>query len=440
MLFRRQQEQKIMALHSLLLLLLGVRWSTGGQVYTFFLNIKDRLHEDWVADEIQPVTRTECATFCYQRGTCDFFGFKDSHCLLLKDTLDGCTGEECPEVLGMKIYELRKEPIPTTMTPAVTTEESTTEDLKTTTQEVTTTTTLKPAISTESSSTKPTTTIKPATSTTEEPTTTSTTTTTTTEESTIKTTTTTTSKPTTTTTKEPTTTTTKEPTTTTTKEPTTTTTKATTTTTAKPTTTTTEQPITTTTTEQTTTTTGATTTTTEGKKFSCDPPKGAEAQAECPMDTMLLNALGSKSPFFGDALSPKCYDFKENIYDKDIDDVYYFFSVDGGITINAQCPGKHDVVISYALCVIDAHIPAIVLHCSPIRDPDRILDIFNTTSEGMKDTLVNCDSKAGFQKMFFRDADGKGVVTRVIYQCVLFDVPDDELDSALGDNKPDQVG
>ncbi|GBN81374.1 hypothetical protein AVEN_44200-1 [Araneus ventricosus] len=185
---------------------------------------------------------------------------------------------------------------------------------------------------------------------------------------------------------------------------------------------------------------GATSTTTEGQKFSCDPPKGAEAKAECPMDSQLLNALGSKSPFFGDALSPKCYDFKENIYDKSKDDVYYFFSVDGGITINAQCPGKHDVIVKYSLCVIDAHIPAIVLHCSPIKEPDRILDIFNTSSEPMKDALVNCDSKAAFQKMFFKDADGKGVVTRVIYQCILFDVPDDELDSTLGDSKPDAVG
>ncbi|GIY97050.1 uncharacterized protein CEXT_327171 [Caerostris extrusa] len=82
----------------------------------------------------------------------------------------------------------------------------------------------------------------------------------------------------------------------------------------------------------------ATTTTTE--KFSCDPPKGAEAKAECPMDSLLLNALGSKSPFFGDALSPKCYDFKENLYDASKDDVHYFFSVDKGITIKAQCPGN----------------------------------------------------------------------------------------------------
>ncbi|GBM91390.1 hypothetical protein AVEN_268520-1 [Araneus ventricosus] len=99
-----------MLLHSLLALLLGVRWAVGGQIYTFFLSITDRLHEDWIVEDVRPVTRTECATFCYQKGTCGFFGFKDSHCLLLKDTLDGCTGEECPVNLGMKIYEVKAQP------------------------------------------------------------------------------------------------------------------------------------------------------------------------------------------------------------------------------------------------------------------------------------------------------------------------------------------
>ncbi|GFX31563.1 uncharacterized protein TNCV_688111 [Trichonephila clavipes] len=90
----------------------------------------------------------------------------------------------------------------------------------------------------------------------------------------------------------------------------------------------------------------ATTTTTEAPKFSCEPPDGAEAEAMCPMDTLLLNALGSKSPFFGDALSPKCHDFKENLYDASKEEIHYFFSVDNGITINAYCNGEYDVITS----------------------------------------------------------------------------------------------
>ncbi|CAL1266700.1 unnamed protein product [Larinioides sclopetarius] len=432
-----------MLLHSLLVLL-GVRWATSGQIYTFLLSIKDRLHEDWIVDDVHPVTRIECATFCYQRGTCSFFGFKDSHCLLLKDTLDGCTEDQCPESLGMKIYELRKEPIPTT-TPPVTTEETTTlkptTPIITTESTTTTTTTTKP---TTTSTQKPTTTEKTTTSTTEQPTTTVTTTeeptTTTAEKPTTTKPTSATPEPITSPIPEPITSPTPEPITSPTPETITSPTKEPTISTAAESTMTMTEQTTSTPTDATMTTTGATSTTTEGKKFSCDPPDGAEAKAECPFDTQLLNALGSKSPFFGDALSPKCYEFKENIYDKNIDDVHYFFSVDGGITINAQCPGEHEVVVQYSLCVIKAHIPAIVLHCSPIKDPDRIKEVFNVTSEPMKDTLVNCDSKAGFQKMFFKDADGKGVVTRITYQCLLFDVPDDEVDSALGDKKPDEVG
>ncbi|GIY97049.1 uncharacterized protein CEXT_327161 [Caerostris extrusa] len=80
---------------------------------------------------------------------------------------------------------------------------------------------------------------------------------------------------------------------------------------------------------------------------------------------------------------------------------------------------------------MDAHIPAIVLHCSPIKDHSRVVETFNTSSEAMKDALVNCGDKAGFQKMFFADADGKGVVTRVTYQCILFEVKDNEVAQAL---------
>ncbi|GFQ95528.1 uncharacterized protein TNCT_89001 [Trichonephila clavata] len=84
---------------------------------------------------------------------------------------------------------------------------------------------------------------------------------------------------------------------------------------------------------------------------------------------------------------------------------------------------------------MDAHIPAIVLHCCPIKDSNRVVKIFNETSEKWNDVLVNCDSKAGFQKMWFQDADGKGVITRITYQCILFDVPDNEVDS-VAKNKP----
>ncbi|GFT84157.1 uncharacterized protein TNCV_1149901 [Trichonephila clavipes] len=84
---------------------------------------------------------------------------------------------------------------------------------------------------------------------------------------------------------------------------------------------------------------------------------------------------------------------------------------------------------------MDAHIPAIVLHCCPIKDPNRVVDIFNETSEKWNDVLVNCDSKAGFQKMWFQDADGKGVISRITFPCIPFDVPDNEVNS-VAKNKP----
>ncbi|GFS37446.1 uncharacterized protein NPIL_346351 [Nephila pilipes] len=406
-----------------LLLLLAIHQVLSGESYTFLLSIQDQLFPDWVTEDLEPVTRTECASLCFKREACTHFGFSLSHCLLLRDELDGCPEDECPSATGMKIYELKRDVVVTTTSTTTTTTEATT----TTTTAASETTT---PIAT-STSTKP-----PPTTTSDAPTTTTTTTITTTTE------------PKTTTTEIPTTTT--ETLTTTTESPTTTTeqqTTSTTTTTVPPETTTTTEAPTTTTTSSTTTTTIATTSTTEtttagtttttgASKFSCDPPDGAEAEAMCPMDTLLLNALGSKSPFFGDALSPKCYDFKENLYDESKEKIHYFFSVDNGISINAQCYGKDEVITKFKLCVMDAHIPAIVLHCCPIKDPNRIEKIFNTSSEPWKDALVDCDSKAGFQKMWFQDADGRGVITRIIYQCILFDVPDNAVDSVVGDNKP----
>ncbi|GIY32026.1 uncharacterized protein CDAR_411221 [Caerostris darwini] len=81
-----------------------------GEPYSFSLFIRDALHSEWVEEETTLVTRTECAALCYQRGGCRHFGFNISHCFLLKDYLEGCEEDECPESPGMKIYQVRALP------------------------------------------------------------------------------------------------------------------------------------------------------------------------------------------------------------------------------------------------------------------------------------------------------------------------------------------
>ncbi|GIX77293.1 uncharacterized protein CEXT_317301 [Caerostris extrusa] len=150
----------------------------------------------------------------------------------------------------------------------------------------------------------------------------------------------------------------------------------------------------------------------------CVPPEGALAQIECPMNTLLQRPRISgryltvkmyyvihsfyvaANPRFSEMHCPKCYDFKETLYDEDQGDVYIFFSVDNGITLNAQCPGEYDVIVKYSMCVVDGHVSFVELHCSPIKDTGRVIEIFNVTSADMKDSLVNCGDNAGFRKYY----------------------------------------
>ncbi|KAG8190109.1 hypothetical protein JTE90_026679 [Oedothorax gibbosus] len=387
--------------------------------FKYSLDIRDKMDPVWIRSDLSPVSRIECAHLCFKQS-CKYFGYSEGrHCHLLEDSVDEeqCADGECSSP-GMKIYKLREIEQPTTTTEEITT---TKEPTTTTTEKPTTTTTEEPTTTTE----EPTTTTEKPTTTTQEPTTTTENPTTTTEEPT----TTTTEKPTTTTTEA--TTTTEEPTTTTAESPTTTTTEMTTTTT-------TEEPSTTTTTEQpTTTTTLATTTegdTTTKDPWSCAPGDGGmSVNASC-LDTQLLNALGSRSPFFGDVLSPKCYDFNENIYDASKEEVKRFLSLDGGLTLNAKCSGDTDVIYKWNLCVMKQNVKALTIHCAPVKDSGRIEKVFNRSSEKWKDALTDCDQKAGYQAIYMEPAP-TAPITRVTHQCVLFTVSNTPVDDVAG-NKP----
>ncbi|GFX31538.1 uncharacterized protein TNCV_687861 [Trichonephila clavipes] len=89
-----------------LFLLLSIHRVFCGEPYTYFLTIRDQLFPDWVTKDLRFVTRTECASLCFKKEVCTHFGFNVSHCLLLRDELDGCPDDECPTRTGMKIYEV----------------------------------------------------------------------------------------------------------------------------------------------------------------------------------------------------------------------------------------------------------------------------------------------------------------------------------------------
>ncbi|GFY51674.1 uncharacterized protein TNIN_110381 [Trichonephila inaurata madagascariensis] len=69
----------------------------------------------------------------------------------------------------------------------------------------------------------------------------------------------------------------------------------------------------------------------------------AQATFFYPMKDFLLKGLGSKSHFFGDALAASCYDFRKQIY-SDEKTTHVLFSVDGGLSLNARCPGETDII------------------------------------------------------------------------------------------------
>ncbi|GFS48703.1 uncharacterized protein TNIN_386901, partial [Trichonephila inaurata madagascariensis] len=119
----------------------------------------------------------------------------------------------------------------------------------------------------------------------------------------------------------------------------------------------------------------------------------AQATLYCPMKDFLLKGLGSRSPFFGDALSASCYDFQKQIY-SDEKTTHVFLSVDGGLSLNAQCPGETDIITEFTLCISDSHVTAITVHCSSLIDPEIVEEVYNATSDEYKNTLVRCGDSA----------------------------------------------
>ncbi|XP_035228996.1 uncharacterized protein LOC118201080 [Stegodyphus dumicola] len=219
--------------------------------------------------------------------------------------------------------------------------------------------------------------------------------------------------------------------------PTTTTEAITTSTTEPVTTSTTEEAANTTTTAVATTTTIATTTTDvtttttttkapDQKPFECKPPKAAEGDVDCQNNMLLLRAMGSRSPFFKDALAATCTNMKQQVY-QDEETVIQFFSPNGGLTINAQCPNDDDVVVKFKVCVRDFRIPAITLHCNPVKEKVKLKEIHNVTSDETQHTLADCGENGAIQKMFFEDTGGEARSTRVIFTCVGLEVEDDGL-------------
>ncbi|GFV45890.1 uncharacterized protein TNCV_2322481 [Trichonephila clavipes] len=133
------------------------------------------------------------------------------------------------------------------------------------------------------------------------------------------------------------------------------------------------------------------------------------------MKDFLLKGLGSRSPFFGDALSTSCYDFRKQIY-SDEKTTHEFLSVDGSLSLNAQCPGETDIITEFTLCVSDGRVTAITLHCSSLIHPEIVEEVYNTTSDEYKNTLVSCEDSAAIQGIYLMDA-GDGVGTRIVFRC-----------------------
>ncbi|GFS29494.1 uncharacterized protein NPIL_205411 [Nephila pilipes] len=148
----------------------------------------------------------------------------------------------------------------------------------------------------------------------------------------------------------------------------------------------------------------------------CDGESMAQATILCPTNEFILMALGSRSPFFGDALSASCTNFRKQIYSEE-KTTYVFFSIDGGLSLNAQCPRETDIITEFTLCIADSHVTAITIHCSSLIEPETVTEVYNATSDEYKHTLVSCGHSAAIQGIQLMDA-GNGLVTRVVLKCI----------------------
>ncbi|XP_071041380.1 uncharacterized protein [Parasteatoda tepidariorum] len=137
-----------------------------------------------------------------------------------------------------------------------------------------------------------------------------------------------------------------------------------------------------------------------------------------------------RSPFYRDVLAPSCSRFKDMLVSEK-DEELIFFSVDGGLTINAYCVADDYVIYEFKWCVIDNRVVAIILHCRKLLDPGIVKRTLNATSDDAH-VLVDCGSKTALQKMFLEDA-GK-TITRTIFQCLELDA-DELVEVDTGDAK-----
>ncbi|CAL1266798.1 unnamed protein product [Larinioides sclopetarius] len=135
--------------------------------------------------------------------------------------------------------------------------------------------------------------------------------------------------------------------------------------------------------------------------------------------------MGSRSPFFGDVLSVSCTDANEQLY-ADEESVYTFFSPDGGFTLDARCPDENEIITRISMCLVDAHVQAVTISCSGIKDPDRIEEKYEETSQKMRDAFVNCGDNSAIQSISLADA-GEGIITRITFGCLKISMPDSEI-------------
>ncbi|KAF8772987.1 uncharacterized protein LOC129984046 [Argiope bruennichi] len=151
---------------------------------------------------------------------------------------------------------------------------------------------------------------------------------------------------------------------------------------------------------------------------------GAVAEMFCPDSSFLLKAIGSRSPFFGDALAVSCVNAREQLHE-DEEHPHTFLSADGGSTLDAGCPDESEIITRISICIMNDHVQTATISCSKLKDPERIEERFQATSEEMKNTLVDCGENSAVQSISLEDA-GNGMTTKITFGCLKISLPENE--------------
>ncbi|KAG8176510.1 hypothetical protein JTE90_020346 [Oedothorax gibbosus] len=137
-----------------------------------------------------------------------------------------------------------------------------------------------------------------------------------------------------------------------------------------------------------------------------------EAEMFCPIKNSILTALGSRSPFFGDVLSPRCTNSYEN-YLSEENNTLTFEANEG---INASCL-EHQVITRMKLTLSETRQPStLILECTSLSDPNVVDRVYTVSSEQYRDALVDCQEGV-MQGISFAKAR-QWPITRVELRCV----------------------